>query len=159
MRTLPPHSSAPLPAGVTGFFGPGTPCIQPASPREFRALCHGLVREAGGRVLETDEALLCKNFYTGTLLLPPGPYCLLRNAYFPYIAFSISPAPAAGAFADSPISPASPLLFPYRLLRPGDLSVNCTEPGVLSDLSPTELKQIRHWKPHTIGQILFNQWD
>lgn len=158
MNTLPPLL-VPLPAGVTGFFGPGGPWIQPASPREFRTLCHSLAREAGGKVLETDETLLCKNFYAGTLLLPTGPCCLLRNAYFPYITFSASADLSAGAFADTPTFPASPLLSPYRLLQPGDLSISCTEAGVLSRLCPAELAQIRDWKPQTIGQILFNQWD
>ena len=132
---------------------------QPASPREFRTLCHDLAREAGGQVLETDETLLCKNFYAAMLLLPAGPCCLLRNAYFPCIAFSASSDPDADAFVDSPISPESPLLSQYRLMQPVDLSARCTEAGVLRCLSPAELAQIRHWKPQTIGQILFNQWD
>ena len=45
------------------------------------------------------------------------------------------------------------------MLQPGDLSISCTEAGVLSRLCPAELAQIRDWKPQTIGQILFNQWD
>lgn len=159
MNASPFHSSGPLPAGVTGFFGPGDRWLQPADPREFRTLCHSLAREAGGRVLKTDETLMGKNFYVGTLLLPAGPCCLLRNAYFPCLAFSSSADPAAGAFLDSPVFPASPLLSPYRLLRPGDLSANCTEPGALKCLSTAELAQIGHWKPQTIGEILFNRWD
>ena len=115
MNASPFHSSGPLPAGVTGFFGPGDRWLQPADPREFRTLCHSLAREAGGRVLKTDETLMGKNFYVGTLLLPAGPCCLLRNAYFPCLAFSSSADPAAGSFLDSPVFPASPPLQPVGL--------------------------------------------
>lgn len=159
MNSFSLHPLIPLPAGITGFFGPEDQLIQPASPQGFRRLCHGLAREAGGKVLETDETLLCKNFYVGTLLLPAGPCCLLRNAYFPDITFSASADPSAGAFVDSPIFPASPLLSRYHLLGPTQLSASCTDPGVLDCLSPAELAQIRDWKPQTIGQILFNLWD
>lgn len=62
MNTFSLHPLIPLPAGITGFFGPEDQLIQPASPQGFRRLCHGLAREAGGKVLETDETLLCKIF-------------------------------------------------------------------------------------------------
>jgi hypothetical protein len=87
---------------------------------------------------------------------------LLGHQHAPFLA-TAAPAPGSTllTFIDDPrihaaLAPSPP--DPFRLLTLGELQapldlVDCTA------LDHAELEQIRHWKPGTAGELIFNYWD
>ncbi len=51
--------------------------------------------------------------------------------------------------------------FSSTILKKEELELSWTwsESELASRLPPEEIKQIVHWKPQTVGEVLFNFWD
>lgn len=62
-------------------------------------------------------------------------------------------------FTDDPlIAKALNPLSQFEVLSRHDLSRPLADFD-LSELGRAELEQVQYWKPHTLGEVIFNRWD
>lgn len=144
-----------LPKGITGFSMPKE-SLECFDPKIFRQLCYSLSRENQGMILSLDTSLIDKNFYVAQIQTYHSCIYLLRNAYYPYLAFADSVQNGMVSFINRP----KDFHFAwegYHLLDTEALNAACE--SVCADLSEAEWMQIKFWKPNTVGEIIFNFWD
>ncbi|MGW5001570.1 hypothetical protein ACWEP8_28310 [Streptomyces hydrogenans] len=148
-----------LEPGVTGFCDRGDPPLRSTDPRTCRAAWYTAARAAGGQVEDFTEQQYPQNFHVATISDRDGAHIALFHAHYPLIAFvgdrrywytdEYQEPPAwAPALTDSGFV----VLSAAQLLSP------LTESDT-SALSATEQRQIKHWRPRTLGAALFNSWD
>ncbi len=145
-----------LPAGATGFFDVGT-FREPIHRGEFLQMVYRLARESRCTVGGTDTSLCGKNFYAAQILYNQGTEAVLMNAYTGHLACSDHWEAQPLRFT-VPSAMLAALLPPDQLLSPSLLGQSIDK-ALLDALAPAEQEQLRHWKPSTIGEILFNFWD
>lgn len=143
-----------LPKGITGFGDITDLPAPPQDERRFRQFCHAFARAHQGRVNAFDLDLSGKSFYAAEIELGHRRFSLLGNAFYPWIAFAEPMEYAEITFVDAPFVLTAP---DVRLLTPDELRQDWR--GCASRLGETEMKQIRYWKPQTVGEIVFNFWD
>ncbi|MEV6357833.1 hypothetical protein [Streptomyces hydrogenans] len=148
-----------LEPGATGFRDRGDPPLPRTDPQPCRAAWFAAARAAGGQVEDFTEREYPQNFHVATISDRDGAHIALFHAYYPLIAFvgdrrywytdEFQEPPAwATALTDSGFV----VLSTAQLLSP------LTEWDT-STLSATERRQIKHWRPKTLGATLFNSWD
>lgn len=110
--------------------------------------------------LATEFQIAC-NFVCAIIDLPTGSVAALLNNYFPLIAFTepfeerqlplrfVGIPELASGFAESGV---------YQVLMTTELQLRASEESI-ANLSTPELKEIKFWKPKTVGEIIFNFWD
>jgi hypothetical protein len=142
--------------GATGFHRAGEVPPRETDLKSFRRACHAAARMAGAAVQGLDVGL-CASFdavdIAGTVVLV--------HRHLPVVAFSgaalepgspvrgfVPPPPWAGPLADAG----------FRLLEPAEPDAPI-ERVDLSALPEAELKAVRHWRPQTLGELMFNWWD
>ena len=141
-----------LPRGITGFGDAQAPDIQDV--KSFTALAHTTARELGGAVCYIDTDTLSRSFYSARIESSHGGVYILMNAHYPYAAFADSVEYGEIGFVDVPggvVCPDVRVLTRDELLQPWS--------GEEGELGDTEMKQIRYWKPRTVGEVVFNFWD
>lgn len=141
-----------LPRGITGFGDAQAPVIQDV--KRFAALADAAARELGGAVCYIDADTLGRSFYSARIEPRRGGLFILMNAYYPYAAFAESVEYGEIAFADAPGGVECPdvrVLTLDELMQPWN--------GESLELGDAEMKQIRYWKPRTVGEVVFNFWD
>ncbi|MEU1375084.1 hypothetical protein ABZ442_15650 [Streptomyces triculaminicus] len=100
-----------------------------------------------------------QNFHSATISDRDGPHVALFHAHYPLIAFvrdrqywytdEFQAPPAwAPALTD----------FGFAVLGAMQLLSPLAESDI-SALSAAEWRQIKHWRPATLGAALFNSWD
>ncbi|MCD0482322.1 hypothetical protein LO771_07825 [Streptacidiphilus sp. ASG 303] len=148
-----------LDRGVTGFYDPKTGPLPMVDVSAFRAGWHTAARIACGRVGNFIPQTYPRTFHTATITNGHGAHVILCHAHFPLIAFvadqrysysdEFREAPTwSSAFTDA----AFVVLSLHQLNSP--LSKADT-----STLAAGERQAIRHWRPTSIGQVIFNSWD
>ena len=142
-----------LPRGITGFAGAREqPPVQDI--RSFAALAYAVEREISGAVRLIDSDIVCRSFYSARIETRRGAVWLLGNAYHPYAAFADSLEPGRISFTDAP----SVLSLEHtRVLTPAELYRPWSEAA--GELGCAEMEQILYWKPHMVGEVIFNFWD
>ena len=79
---------------------------------------------------------------------------LLQNKYYPIIAMTKELSLYEKVFID--------IIDPFRIIDGEIISaeiLNEAFDDTQYHLSNVELQQIRYWKPVSIGNIIFNEWD
>jgi hypothetical protein len=151
-----------LPRGVTGFRDRRSEPLPETDPRAFATICYEVARTTGGRPVAITRPGATPNFHSALISYGQEQVMLLGHQHAPFLA-TAAPAPGSTllTFIDDPrihaaLAPSPP--DPFRLLTLGELQapldlIDCTA------LDHAELEQIRHWKPGTAGELIFNYWD
>ncbi|MET8835425.1 hypothetical protein ABZV78_16110 [Micromonospora sp. NPDC004540] len=146
-----------LPPSATGF-GAGLPG---ADLPAFLAVCHHAARRVGGTVTRATPAGVTPSFHTVLIDHPGGPITALGHATVPMVAFA-QPLPAGDtklAFLDHPdLAVAVGEVSDLRVLTVEALRTPLSAVD-LAALRAEEHRQIRYWRPETVGELLFNFWD
>ena len=149
-----------LPAHITGFFDRSAP-PRALDSQAFEAACHLVAQMEDGSVETLDFQLVARSYYVATVRTSSDHLSVLCNSVYPYLAFV---PPGAFGFTDlefvAPVSLASTFsgLTEFRSLDANWLMTDL-QPAHLADLASVELRQIKYWKPHRIGEVIFNRWD
>lgn len=145
--------------GATGF-GPsaGDP---DEDLRALAAIAHHAARRTHGAVSAVTEAGPTPNFHTALLAYRARQITILHHARLPLLAFA-EPRDQLSTtivFVDDPrLAAAIHEVSDLPVLTAAELGQPLS--GVdLADLDQAEHQQIKHWKPDTVGQLLFNFWD
>jgi len=147
----------PLPRGITGFTSyPNSLAIQELKP--FISLIYSILR---GTLEWEDLDLSGKNYYYFSIKSSDQEYHVFLNAYFPCVAISKKFKGKKFIFMR-----AEEILSQFKLLEDCNylllgeeiLNQDLIELDFL-DLDRAEIEQIRYWKPKTIIEIVFNNWD
>jgi hypothetical protein len=148
-----------LPPGATGFDPP--PADQGGDLRAFTAVCHNAARRTSGIVTAVTPAAVTPNFHTILIAYGPRQVAVLRHGVLPLAAFAQPPRDGemTVTFIDDPgLAEAIAEISALQILTVEELHTPLTRVD-LTALSSGEHDQIRYWKPHTAGELLFNYWD
>lgn len=148
-------------AGVTGF--------QPAPSIEvkaFKAICYASFAPHRVEFVENDG--LANNFYECIIQLDNRKVHVLLNRQYPFIAFSSTRSVDEETFPFIDDMKLRNCFSPYyRVLTVEQLN----EPIIKRqrgknmvldnehNLHDAELKELAFWKPKTVGEVVFNNWD
>nr|WP_044181123.1 hypothetical protein [Pirellula staleyi] len=114
------------------------------------------------RVASIAAAGITPNFHFAKLESPHRSIFILGHSNYPIVAFAkqVNAVDQRLQFVDeSEISSEISRLFPdVAIAIAADLNRSITEDD-LAQLAPIELRQVKYWKPCTIGQLAFNWWD
>lgn len=144
-----------LPLGITGYRSLKEEELPITDGTEFIQHCYAIIRQLGGKVKSTTEENFYRNFYTVKYDYHGEINFVLLNKHYPFLAFASSIDSLT--FLDFPDMAATFNVF-YTVLSKEILNRALTADH-LSTLSKAELEQITYWKPETIGEVIFNNWD
>ncbi|MFB8043505.1 hypothetical protein ACFC8F_19735 [Streptomyces hydrogenans] len=148
-----------LEPGVTGFRDRGDPPLPSTDPRTCRAAWYAAARAAGGQVEDFTEQEYPQNFHLATISDRAGAHIALFHAHYPLIAFVGDRRYwYTDEFQEPPAWATTLTDIGYVVLSAAQLLSPLTESDT-SPLSATERRQIKHWRPQTLGATLFNSWD
>lgn len=145
-----------LPKGITGFGEWNQSPVSIQDERLFCQLCYSIARENHGTVLMISCDTTGKNFYSAQIERYHAIFYILQNIHYPYVAFAASIDFNKIVFIDIPhgLHISDPNI---HLLTPSELNQDWHD--LVSNLSESEMEQIRYWKPQTVKEIIFNFWD
>ena len=152
----------PLLCGVTGF---APAVITPAGidAKDFRRACWDIAIDLGGQVTAFGADRLAPNHYRANLTLSNTAlreFCNHRYSVVALVPQGRTPkwtgdcvyvwhADVAAAFAR---------LFDFKMLDP-TLLCSVVTSGALALLDQVERRQVKHWKPEILGDVIFSNWD
>ncbi|HEY1011178.1 MAG TPA: hypothetical protein VGE07_00640 [Herpetosiphonaceae bacterium] len=148
-----------LPRGVTGFWQHGGEALSSRDIRPFKALAHSLARAMGAQLAHwatwPDPG---RNYAAATFRAGAAELCLLGHQIHPLAAWAAGDGSAPRRFLDLPawddeLRAAGLAALPAAFLEAP------VEPIWLAQLDSAELRQIRHWRPQRMGDLVFNEWD
>lgn len=142
--------------GITGFWDVKTEQPPFGDEKAFRRMCCLLARENGGTVAEIDTDAAARNFYSARIQKYGDSIFVLQNIHYPYAAFAGRDSSGRFILTQHPEWLRLPE-GPVHFLSLAELNQDWC--GLCGELSPEEMDQIRYWKPHTVGEIVFNNWD
>jgi hypothetical protein len=151
--------------GITGtvrWRGNHVEAIGADAVRSFRTACHGVARRLNARVIRDEPPETGRNYHMVGLTLPmdAGSFELLLHAMLPYVgARSFPPGADHAEFIDVPFEAHE--LHSSLMLLPGALlsSRLVIEPWMEACVDPAAWKDIRHWRPELVGDLVFNHYD
>lgn len=144
-----------LPKGITGFRSIKDKELPLMDSIQFKQLSHTFVRELGGEMKGFSEHFSHQNFYSIEYMLHRKSYFVLLNCHHPFLAFSARWVEFT--FLDVPAMKTKYKPH-YTVLTKDYLDTPITSEH-LSSLSKAELEQISYWRPKTVGEVIFNNWD
>ncbi|RSS50372.1 hypothetical protein EF912_21895 [Streptomyces sp. WAC07061] len=145
--------------GVTGFHDRGDPPLPTTDPRTCRSALYAAARAAGGQVEDFTEQEYPQNFHSATISDRDGEHIALFHAHYPLIAFVGDRRYwYTDEFREPPPWVTALTNVGFVVLSAAQLLSPLTESDT-SALSATECRQIKHWRPATLGATLFNSWD
>ncbi|MEO1331325.1 MAG: hypothetical protein AAFW46_16870 [Pseudomonadota bacterium] len=160
---MPPFEIAP---GITGFSHVSAPPLPETDPSDRRRAAHAAARALGGQVAEELEPPMAsyaafrieRRERGGSigLALHRAHRLAARIAWTPerpiagdlLLAFE-EPEPALSAALDATL----------WTLPPRAALEATPDPAALAALPAWERAQIAHWRPETLGALIFNRWD
>ncbi len=141
-----------LKRGITGFFDVQNEPLKELDLKAFKQVCYS------ARIDSLSLKQVCSPKYTNYYYAHFGngkkDLYVLLNKIYPIVAFTDS-FTFEKRFIDIPES--SALFWDYEI--PGAVSLNSAFAYNDHELSEAELQQIRYWKPVSVGNIVFNDWD
>ncbi|WP_245234529.1 hypothetical protein [Streptomyces flavochromogenes] len=144
--------------GGTGFRDRTDPPLPRTDPRTCRAAWHAAARVAGGQVEDFTEQEYPQNFHSATINDRDGTHIALFHAHHPLIAFvGDRRYRYSDEFRDAPTWATVLTDAGFAVLSAARLLSPLTESDT-SALSAAEWRQIKHWRPETLGATLFNAW-
>lgn len=144
-----------LPKGITGFHSLNDNKLPMMDTIQFKQLSHTFVRELAGEFVVFRERYSQRNYYTVEYTLLGESYLVLLNHHYPFLAFSSTMEEIT--FIDKPVMTVKYQSY-YNVLTKEFLDTPLASKH-LSALSQAELAQISYWKPSTVGEVIFNNWD
>ncbi|MZQ80814.1 hypothetical protein GQF01_01500 [Paenibacillus sp. 5J-6] len=149
--------------GITGFNVDALPEVDSL---QFKRLCYSLANYSNGKILSFEEPHASQNFYKTELNLHNESIFILLNSSYPMVAFASSVQYFEIEFIDHTLSNmVSVLNDRFRVLSAIEtnqqLELDDRTNSLLTEnsLNEAELSQIFHWKPKTVGDVIFNFWD
>lgn len=152
-----------LPRGITGFRHFRDPPLPVSDFRTFRGHCYAVARDLGGRVCSVEAPFWrgVANFAFAVLDLPTGRVGVALNAHFPVVGFAepLDDSSCLLRFVDAPALAERFRGFGmYEVATAAELTRRLT-PEMCQNLAPAEHDQVKHWRPGSVGELLFNFWD
>ncbi|MDE5619046.1 MAG: hypothetical protein K2I80_00775 [Ruminococcus sp.] len=143
-----------LKRGITGFYEKGDLCLNETYFSEFVRICYLLQTVTNFKIKSTVNTE-CASYFSAELTDGKSKIYFLLNKYY-----------NVGGFTDN-------LIFGDKIFTDIDLDNNyLTECEIVPalvlnsafsetahDLSKCELEQVEYWKPFSVGNIIFNEWD
>ncbi|QRP45432.1 hypothetical protein [Amycolatopsis sp. FDAARGOS 1241] len=152
-----------MPRGATGFRDVGASPLPSTDRKAFAALTHDTARLLGATVEQITAPELYSTFHTATLThrgQQQRRFAIVCHRHVPVLALA-EPVTGWGPVTiieDAVIQAALATQTSFRLLTIDELTSPLNRAD-LSALAKAELRQIAHWKPRTISDLLFNHWD
>ena len=143
-----------LPNGITGFSNGG---LETYDKQLFKRLCYGIVNRTGGEVLDWKDACYPRNHSRILALFGEEHFFIFVNETHPYIGFANIAEDSIVRYMDMPLLEAQFALNSYTVLSKEELE----RPFLLTEhnLGEEEIQQVRFWRPSTLGEVIFNEWD
>ncbi|MDE6851494.1 MAG: hypothetical protein K2J67_03265 [Lachnospiraceae bacterium] len=139
--------------GITGFFEHGNVFLEESAYSEFQQSCYGF------RDKQWDMVCICNpddtNYYYAIWKWKGQEIYLLKNKYYPVVAFTRGLRLNEKEF----VNPPEPFPVPYGSDLVNAEILNTPWDGSRHHLSDGEIQQIQYWKPISLGNIIFNEWD
>jgi hypothetical protein len=141
-----------LPAGIT--------CDLNVPAPHFKAACYEVAREHGAFVVGFPESVGTLNYYRCILRWRDVEFAVICNHAYPYIAFS----PTTDAeelvleFFDQPELGKSFEGVGFKCCRAEALDAPLQSSDT-RQLRPSELADVRYWRPDKVGHAIFNWYD
>ncbi|TXK70160.1 hypothetical protein [Paenibacillus sp. N3.4] len=149
--------------GISGFLVDDLPEVDSL---QFKRLCYSLANYSNGKFLSFEEPHVSQNFYKAELGLHNESIFILLNSSYPFIGFASSVQNYEIEFIDHSLSNIVCVFNDvFRVLSAialnQQLALDERTLTVLNEnsLNEAELRQIFHWKPKTVGDVIFNFWD
>jgi hypothetical protein len=143
--------------GITGFFTMDNIRV-PLDRQSFVSFIHAVVK---GKVEWEDIDLVGKNYYWFLVSTNEQQLSFFLNAYYPLAAIRIeSPKNEFGYLKAMELEEQFPNVgqFQYHVLSREELDEELLVEEI-EQLDEVEKKQAEYWKPRTIEEIVFNNWD
>ncbi|GFZ76126.1 hypothetical protein GCM10008018_22100 [Paenibacillus marchantiophytorum] len=149
--------------GITGFHVDALPEVDSL---QFKRLCYWLANYSNGKILSFEEPHASQNFYKTELGLHNESIFILLNSSYPFVAFASSVQYFEIEFIDHTLSNMVCVINDgFRVLsaietnQQLELDERTNSLFTENSLNEAELSQIFHWKPKTVGDVIFNFWD
>ncbi|MFF7977105.1 hypothetical protein [Streptomyces sp. NPDC007905] len=142
--------------GATGFRAAGEAPLREIDLAAFRRVCFAAAREARSRVRDLEVGLVAS--YRAVAI---GGSAVLGHCTLPVVAFAPLPLDRGWPVREFVEAPWWASNFAEAGFRPAggeELGADIDHVD-LRDLAETELQQVRHWRPRTLGELMFNWWD
>ncbi|SOD85470.1 hypothetical protein [Streptomyces sp. Ag109_G2-15] len=142
--------------GATGFRAVGEAPLPEPDLASFQWACHTAARTARLRVRARDTGVAAS--YRAVDI---GGTAVLAHCTLPVVAFTAVPVVPAGPVREFVDPPGWAGVFAevgFRALGGEELGVGIDRVD-LRDLAEAELRQVRYWRPRTLGELMFNWWD
>ncbi|MFF4599765.1 hypothetical protein [Amycolatopsis sp. NPDC001319] len=146
--------------GATGFRDAGAQPLPSTDLTRFRAACFTAARTAGGHVGVVTR-LAMATFHAVTITGPGWSRTVLCHAHLTAVAFPSAPPQgweSPRTFDEPPDWAGQFALAGFRVLGQLELATPVEELD-LANLARAERTQVSHWRPATLGELLFNCWD
>lgn len=153
------HAAFRLERGSTGFRPFDDHSVPDVDPGTCRTAWYAAARAARGRGIGFVGREYPQNFHHATLDDHDGTHFALFHAQHPLIAFVREQRSwYTDEFVDPPVWAAVLGDHGFTVLSASRLLLPVREADT-SALTTAEREQIRHWRPNTVGEVLFNSWD
>jgi hypothetical protein len=143
--------------GITGFAAVQNKVV-PQDTQSFLSFIHALVK---GKIEWEDVEIVGKNYYWFLVSTNERQLSFFLNAYYPLVAIRIeSPKSEFGYLTAIELEEQFLNLgqFHYQVLSSEELEEEILLEEI-EQLDEMEKKQAEYWKPRTIEDIVFNNWD
>ncbi|WP_424887296.1 hypothetical protein [Streptomyces sp. XH2] len=154
-----PQAAFRLERGATGFLDRNDPPAPSTDPSACRAAWYAAARAAGGQVEDFTEQQYPQSFHSATLSGRNGAHTALFHAHHPLIAFVGDRRYWYTDEFREPPAWATALSDAGFVVLSAEQLLSSLEESDTSALSKAEWRQIKHWRPQTLGATLFNSWD
>jgi len=148
-----------LPNGVTGFYHSKVNKPPQIDGKQFKQLCIDFACRNSGKVIDFITPQYPSNFYYAHIEIERKRLYILLNEHYPYLAFASLAEFGNITFINTSVLYEIFSSF-YRVIGTDGLNVPLNH-NLLKQtkLNSAELEQIAYWKPDTVNQIIFNNWD
>ncbi|SFB14062.1 MULTISPECIES: hypothetical protein [unclassified Bacillus (in: firmicutes)] len=152
--------------GVTGFFDEKNKPPNLQDSKLFKQVCYHVVNKLDGKLVGFKLPHTTANFHHATIRISEKVTHLLLNPYYNFLALASSVSFEQIVFIDDSLLNKEFMDY-FRVLSSAELNMSLSvmqRAGKfvldhLNELNTFELQQIAYWKPETVGEVIFNQWD
>ncbi len=144
-----------LQKGITGFSDCRNPLQTTENFQLFKTICYTAAAAFNAEIIEISDNQYPQNYFSANILLNGKSICILLNRYYPIIGFTRE-LHGSKYFIDCK-ELFSMLSYQYNVIACDRLNApfdNCPHA-----LDKCELQQIEYYRPTSIGNIIFNEWD
>ena len=139
--------------GITGFYHVRRGKPQNVDMSFFKKACY--IMDSAGFSVITVYCPEIASYYEAQIAVGDELVSMLMNKYYPVIGFCKNGSDGKKIFIDLPGENLSE--FGYKVTSAAELNAEFN--NFDHDLDAAELEQIKYWKPQSVGEIVFNEWD